>query len=220
MIMIVATGLIIFAVGWAQYRNGMFTSCTMLISVLIAGLVAFELFEPIADVMDVSFQNGALAGCEDFIVIMLLFCPTLYGLRWASNYLAPEMLDAHGALQYFGAGAVGLFTGYLLGGFLICATQTLPLDVRFLDFEPRETGEAGYRSIFPGDRVWLALMQHAGDKPFKWKDDPSTDPPQPLTFDRSSTFELRYLRHRRSSEARPPIPYTGEFDQELSKKPR
>ena len=102
--------------------------------------------------------------------------------------------------------------------------QTLPLDERFMDFQPRTAGEPIYRSIFPGDRVWLSLMRHAGASPFSWKEDPEAAG-QPAvdrftTFDRHATFELRYLRYRRSSEGRVPLPYFGEFDNEVPKKNR
>ena len=61
------------------------------------------------------------------------------------------------------------------------------------------------------------MMRHAGASPFRWRDDPNSDPPGALTFDQAGTFELRYLRHRRSSETQGPIPYSGEFDRELGR---
>ncbi len=221
MLMTIAMVGSILGVGWAQYRNGLFSSCVMLINVLIAGLVAFNFFEPIAELMEPRLQGNACAGCEDFIALIALFCVALLSLRVAANRLSPELLDEHGVLQFFGAGALGMLIGYLVSGFLLCAMQTLPLDERFLDFEPRDANEPSYRSIYPGDRVWLAMMRHAGAKPFRWKDAPTADDElQPMTFDQAGTFELRYLRHRRSTGTRPPLPYLGEFDREIGKKLR
>ena len=40
------------------------------------------------------------------------------------------------------------------------------------------------------------------------------------TFDPYVTFEQRYLRYRRNTEARGPMPYYGEFDRELYGKER
>jgi uncharacterized membrane protein required for colicin V production len=233
---VVATLLIMLAGAYAQYRNGLFTSVAMLIMVFISGLVAFGFWEPIADFLDRVFQNNALAGCEDMIALTLLFSVTLFALRMATNYIAPDLIDEHGALQHLGGAAVGLVTGYFVAGFLICAMQTLPLDERFMDFQPRgyddasgnlkaEPNEPPYRSIFPGDRVWLALMWRAGIAPLSWKEDPemagAPAEERYLTFDRKATFELRYLRYRRSTETRGPLPYFGEFDRELGKqKPR
>jgi uncharacterized membrane protein required for colicin V production len=221
---IVAALLIMLACGYAQYRNGLFTSVAMLIMVFISGLVAFGFWEPIADFLDPVFQNNALAGCEDLIALTLLFSITLFALRLATNYISPELIDEHGTLQHFGAAAVGLVTGYFIAGFLICAMQTLPLDERFMDFEPRSNSEPVYRGVFPSDRVWLTLMRHAGAGPFSWKEeDPaaSTNLERYATFDRDATFELRYLRYRRGLQGGGPLLYFGEFDRELGKqKPR
>ncbi len=223
--MMIAALVIVLACGYAQYRNGLFSSFAMLIMVFLSGLVAFGFWEPIADFLDPVFQNNALAGCEDLIVLLILFSATLFGLRLSTNYLSPELIEENGVLQHFGAAAVGLVTGYFLAGFLICAMQTLPLDERFLDFEPRSSTEPVYRSIYPPDRVWLSLMQHAGATPFRWKEEPApmsnANVDQYKTFDRSGTFELRYLRYRRSTAERGPMPYFGEFDREVGKqKPR
>lgn len=221
----IATLLIMLACGYAQYRNGLFSAFAMLIMVILSGLVAFGFWEPIADLLDPLFQNTAMAGTEDAIVLFSLFALVLLALRVTINYMAPDMIEENGILQHFGAGGLGIITGYLLAGFLLCTMQTLPLDERFLDFEPRGDKEPVYRSIYPSDRVWLALMRHAGATPYSWKEEPaptgSTNADYYKTFDRNATFELRYLRYRRTTQERGPLPYFGEFDGEVGKqKPR
>jgi hypothetical protein len=190
----------------------------MLITVFISGVVAFGFWEPIADFLDPIFQNNSLAGCEDMIALTLLFSISLFALRLAINHLNPDLIEEHGTLQHFGGAAVGALMGYFVAGFLVCVLQTLPLDERFMDFEPRSATEPAYRSFFPGDRVWLALMRHAGAGPVSWKmDDPdaATAVDRYGTFDRNATFELRYMRYRRGFQGGPPMPYVGEFDREL-----
>ena len=120
-------------------------------------------------------------------------------------------------LQQFGGGAIGLLSGYLVSGFMICALQTLPWHQNFVDFKPRSSGGESSR-ILPPDRVWLALMRHAGAYPFaRAADRPDAESAydQCPTFDRGGTFELRYLRHRRFTETVSPLPYQGEFEHEL-----
>jgi len=224
MLMMLATLAIMGAAAWAQYRNGLFSSFAMLIMVLLSGLVAFGFWEPLADMLDPVFQNNALAGCEDMVVLVLLFAVTLFLLRLATTYLNTEMIDEHGHLQHLGAAAVGLVTGYFLAGFLICASQTLPLDVNFFDFEPREATEPGYRAFFPSDRVWLSMVRQASAGSFSWKEEPNPKGDgavdRHVTFDREGTFELRYMRYRRTTETRPALPYFGELDRELGRKLR
>jgi len=216
---IVATLLIMGAAVYAQYRNALFTSVAMLMMVLLSGLIAIGFWEPIADLLDLAFQQNlkAFSGSEDFIVLATLFCLSMLLMRLAYQYLAPNMIDEHGTLQHFGAGAVGLVMGYFVAGFLICAMQTLPLDERFMDFEPRVGNEPGWRTFFPPDRVWLSLMRSASSGSFSWKEDKMDAAGGPVVFDREATFELRYLRYRRSTETRPAMPYFGEFDREIGR---
>lgn len=216
MLIMVGALLIMCGTAYAQYRNGLFTSFAMLIMVLISGLVAFGFFEPIADALDPVFQNNALAGCEDMVVLLLLFAGTFFALRLALTYLNPDTIEEHGHLQQQGALVVGLVTGYFLAGFLICALETLPLEPNFLDFEPRESNEPGYRAFYPPDRVWLAMMRHESAGSFSWKEehpDAAKSVDRFTTFDREGTYELRYLRYRRST-----LPYFGELDRELGRK--
>lgn len=213
---VAAVVLIMLACGYAQYRNGLFSSVAMLMMVMVAGVAAFGFWEPIADWLDPMFQTNALSGCEDFLTLVAIFSVALLLLRLATNTIAPDMIEEHGTLQHFGAAGVGVITGYLLAGFLVCAMQTLPLDENFLDFQPRSPTEPVYRSLVPGDRVWLAMMRHAGAGPFAWKEDPAkigqSAVDRYFTFDNNATFELRYQRYRRLS-----MPYLGEFDQELGR---
>ncbi|MBI1831182.1 MAG: CvpA family protein [Planctomycetes bacterium] len=219
--LLVFTVVIMLGCGVAQYRNGLFTSVAMLISIVFSGLVAFNFWEPIADWLDPLLQGSTLAGCEDMVCLSVLFSIVLAALRVITNSFAPDMLEEHGWLQHFGAFAVGAVTGYLASGFLICAMQTLPLDERFLDFQPRIAGEPIYRALVPGDRVWLAMMRHAGAGPLSGKEDPDAAGLPAVerfrTFDAHATFELRYWRYRRHSETRGPMPYFGEFEKEVGK---
>jgi hypothetical protein len=218
--LVLFTFIIMAAVGYAQFRNGLFSSFAMLIMVVLSGLFAFELWEPIADLIEPSLQGTFLGGTEDFIVLVVLYCIALSLMRWGTNYLAPLMIDYHGYVQLAGAGVVGVLTGYLVAGFLACALQTLPLHENFLGFEMYKKEEGGMRSIFPPDMVWLALMRHAGAFPFSsetLKADADYPYDRYRTFDHDATYELRYLRYRRSTETRSPLPYGGEFDRAIDR---
>ncbi len=214
--------IVIAVVAFFQYRNGLFTSVAMLIQVVLAGLIAFGFWEPVADELDAYFRDGRFAGYEDCIVLAALFSLALLGLRLITNRLNKAMIDFNTIAQQIGGPAVGAVTGYLLSGFLLCMMETLPLEDKFLGFEPRKADEAGLRSYFPADRVWLSLMRHAGAYPLSWKEakgDADNAYDRSETFDRHGTFELRYLRHRRHTEKEQrPMPYHGEFGAELGRR--
>jgi hypothetical protein len=209
--------LMILAVGYAHMRDGLFTALCMLVNVLIAGVIAFGFFEPIADWLEGHVQGGSVAGYEDFIALVVLFAGSVIVLRSITNRLAPDMLDFPANAQYGGA-VFGLVTGYFAAGFILCAMQTLPWHENFLSFQPRLSNDSGPRSIFPPDRLWLAMMRYAGAHALAWEEDQADAEnryDRYRTFDRYGTFEQRYLRYRRFNETRGPMLYEKELEREL-----
>ncbi len=226
--LVLFTLIVMGVVAFMQYRNGLFTSAAMIVQVLLAGLVAFGFWEPIANELDGSFANGSLAGYEDAIALVGLFSLTLAGLRLVTNRINKAMIDFNWTVQQIGGPAAGLVTGYLVSGFLVCVFQTLPIEENFAGFTMRKKDdEPAMRHYMPADRVWLALMRRAGAYPLAWSeapDDPGKKEEQKnafdywATFDRAGTFELRYARYRRHTDQRGPLTYQGEFDRDLGRK--
>ena len=158
--------------------------------------------------------------------MMVLFSFTLGILRLLTNSIAPSDLEYHPALLRAGGVFFGLATGYLASGVIVCILQTLPWHENFMGFEakydPNAVGSA-VRNILPPDRVWLGLMQRAGAYAFANSEDedvkdPNTQYERYRTFDKYSTFELRYARCRRFGDYQEPLPDLGEFDREVHKK--
>ena len=154
--LIFATLLLMLGMAYTQYRNGLFSAFAMLIMVLLSGLVAFGFWEPLADRIDPAFQNNALAGCEDMIVMVLLFSAD-FVLIASGDELSRHRNDRRTwAPAASGRRRGRHVTGYFLAGFLICAIETLPLDANFLDFEPRGVDSAG--NLSRTDRGRLAFL--------------------------------------------------------------
>jgi len=215
-------------VTYAFWREGLLTACTMFINVFLSGLIAFMCFEPIADLLDPVFADFFLHGYEDFLALAVLFCLSLGLLRLLTNVLALTDLEFHPAILRAGGVFFGLATGYLASGIIFAALQTLPWHVNFMGFEPKydpNSPSRAIRSVLPPDRVWLGLCQYAGAYPFSNSDDRSINEPSSgydryLTFDKYSTFEIRYARHRRYTDDREPLPDLGEFDREVHRDQR
>lgn len=199
--LIVLTILIIAAVGYAFFVEGLFTAFVMFCNVFAAGLVAFNFWEPIAEAI------GGLGGYEDSLVLVLLFSLTLGLLRLTTHNIATNLIEFNFLMDKIGGALFGLATGYLISGFLACVFQTLPWHEKFMQFDYEVKPNEGMRRIFPADRMWLALMRRAGAEPF------ATD--EGKTFDPFGTFELRYARYRRYADDREPLSYQGEFENEI-----
>jgi hypothetical protein len=217
--------LIILAVGYAYWREGVFTACLMFVNTFIAGLVAFNFWEPLADLLDPPFQGTFLSGYEDGLCLVALFAVTLGVLRTITNGLSRTEVQFIPWVRQAGGALFGFATGYLVAGFLLCVLQTLPWHENFMFFHAQyHPDEGGLRRIIPPDRAWLALMHRAGAYAFANEQDESAqdidaDLNSPYvkykTFDKYGTFAIRYARYRRYNEEREALPYSGEFDFQL-----
>jgi hypothetical protein len=191
--LVVLTAAIMLIVAYSYFREGVLTALTMLVNIVLAGLVAFNFFEPIADQLESSFDGTILAGLEDCITLFALFALTLGGLRVITNNLANQQVELPALVQQLLGGFIGLMAGYLLAGFLLCMVQTLPLSEKFMGFDSQaDPNGSGMRRFLPPDRVWLAMMSKAGIGPLSQAES--------VTFDPEGTFELRYALKRRVKE--------------------
>jgi hypothetical protein len=179
-------------IGFAYFREGLFTAVVMAVNVFLAGVLTFNFYEPLADSMGAAFRRTFLQGTEDFLALVGLFCVFLGVLRGLTNNLNDTIIEFPMVPQQFGALFFGMIAGYLLSGFLVCAMQTLPWGQQFLGFEPRQKDESVVRRFLPPDRVWLALMHRSGTDTFNRAEG--------LTFDPHGSFETNYLRFRRARD--------------------
>ena len=160
------TIVIMLAVGYAFMVEGLFTACTMCINVLLAGLIAFNFFEPLARLLEDQVVGTFLEGYGDAVCIVLIFSLALFGLRTVTNQLANIEIDFPQIPQRLGGAIFGMATGYLISGMLLTTFQTLPFHVNFLGFNPEYEEGMMVRRVLPPDRVWLALMHRAGSYAF------------------------------------------------------
>jgi hypothetical protein len=188
------TVVIMLIVAYAFWNQGVLAAFVMGCNVLLAGLVTFNFFEPIAAELEPTFAGSFLHGYEDSLCLMALFAGTLGFLRWFTNVLIHTHVEYHRVVQQGGAVLFGLMTGYLVAGFLLCVLQTLPWSEHFMGFNAQVEQTAGsrLRRVMPPDRVWLALMHRASATSLAWDGD--------APFDADGSFELRYAHQRRYPE--------------------
>lgn len=191
------TVIIMLGTAYAFFREGVLAAFAMTVNILVAGLIAFNFFEPLAEQLTSMLEGSLLQGYEDSFSLVLIFCLTLAFLRWASNALLHTTIEYHPAIQQGGAALFGLLAGYLVAGFLVCVAQTLPASEHFLQFEAKvdSSGDKPKHRILPSDRVWLALMHRASIESLAWDES--------SVFDPDGSFELRYRsrRHDDSQES-------------------
>src|SRR3954466_14948913 len=82
------TFLVMVIVAYCFFREGVLTSICMTVNVFLAGLVAFNFFEPLAGELESTFSGSFLEGCEDALCLSVLFALTLGVLRVITHNLA------------------------------------------------------------------------------------------------------------------------------------
>ena len=192
--LILFTLAVMLVVAYYHWHEGLFTATSLLVCVVLAGLVTFNFWEPLASLVESFVDRSFVQGYEDFVCLIGLFTVSLALLRGLTHSLNSKEIEFVPALNQIGGGMVGLVTGYLLSGFLVCALQTLPWQQNFLGFEPYQENELIVRRLLPPDRLWLALMHRAGNTCLSRGEGPGR------TFDPDGTFESNYLRFRRYAE--------------------
>jgi hypothetical protein len=196
--------MVLFAL-W-HLRQGAFRAFLLLVNLVVAGLLAFNVWEPLATGLAV--VSRGLDPYADALVLTALFGLCLAGLWLATLHLAPEEPALPPLARRGGSILFGLLSGYVTAGILICVLQTLPLPREFLWYNP----EAGLGLGAP-DRVWLAAMQRASSVVFdipgggeRW-------------FDADGSFIPRYARYRRRANDGTVSRNRGEFPSVLDVKP-
>jgi hypothetical protein len=159
--------LVLVLVTYCVASEGAWGAGLTFLCVLFAALLAMNLFEPAAELLE-----GALGLSwryrVDFVALVGLFTALTFGLRLATERLAPTFIETDGVTHEVGRWGLGLATGYLTMAFLLTALHTAPLPRtvtaagvdEFLGFEAEK---GNFLGLYP-DRQWLGFVQHVSRK--------------------------------------------------------
>src|SRR5690606_634678 len=176
--------LVIVACAGFMLQEGVYSAAIILICTVLGGLTAFNFYAPIADFLG---RNLTFLGrYADFITMMLLFAISVTGLRLASEYIAPAMVQLPDMVHRAGGVLMGVWLGWVLAGILLCGMQMLPLHKEFMgyDYRLKKVNANGFNA----DRYWLAFVQRVSHKVFE------KTPSQ--QFDPTASFVIKYNNRR------------------------
>jgi hypothetical protein len=177
---------------WAVSSEGLWGAALMFVNVMFAGLIAFSIFEPAANLL--ASNIPFMVAFADFVSLVILFTVAFVLLRLATDNLGFYMVRFPGWLYHVGRYLFAAFTAWYLMGMVLCMLQTAPIHKQFLGYQWQ-------RHAFWGmgiDRFWLGYVQSATQTTFDW------DPPNP--FDHTSSFIIRYHNHRGFGDPDPQMP--------------
>jgi hypothetical protein len=211
----VALLLMLALVAWNVAAEGAWGATSVFLSVLFAGLIAMDYFEPLADLLQ-SGLGSDWANRVDIIALVGLFAACVFGFRYLSEWLVPNFIAVHGRVYDVCRWGFAVLTGYITIAFLLTALHTAPLPREFLGFVPERNNFFG---MMAPDRDWLGFVQYVSERSMPSSEDDRV-------FDGSQfrlpnhdnqiwpTFIIRYATRRESfgtgAPAPPPVvPHPG-----------
>ena len=193
--------ILIFAgVTWAVAGEGPFGAVLVLISLVLSGLLAMNLFEPAAEMMQNILGSYEWQHRWDIIVFLGLFSAGVWGLREATERIMPTTLQVAG-LFYESRWLFGAAAGYAMMAILLTALHMAPLGREFIGFKPERNNL--FDSVAP-DRQWMGFTQYVSERVMRsGSNGPIFDGAEfpriaedPATTQTWSSFPIRYAQRR------------------------
>jgi len=154
---------VIGVTAWCVASEGAWGAALTFLSVLFAGIIAMNYFEPLAEIMSGSLGLGpSWRNRWDFLALILLFIGFIFVFRLGSEQILPVSVEVHplayDGVRWFSA----VLTGYLTAAILLTALHTAPVPMSYVGFEPERDNLLGMAAP---DRQWLGFVQYMTEKP-------------------------------------------------------
>jgi len=153
---------IVGVITWLLASEGPWTAILAFFSVVFAGLIAMNFFEPLAE--SLVFLNPTAADTKaDFVALVGLFILFVFLLRLGLDQVAPTNIELPDIAYQAGRWLFGFGAGYVTMAILLTALHTAPLPRNFLGFTPERQNFLG---VTAPDRQWLGFTQHVTEHIF------------------------------------------------------
>jgi hypothetical protein len=167
--------VIILACAASLYNEGMWGNAINLVNVIMAGLLAFNFFEPLAKWIeswgDFFAKNTFYL---DFLSLWFVFAVSLIVLRTASNLISRVKVRFVMLYNRIGSGVLAVLVGWFMASFTAATLHTAPLAEKFMKggFDARKRMMFG---LAP-DRQWLGFVNMASKGGFSRGEEHEFDP--------------------------------------------
>jgi hypothetical protein len=151
---------IVGLVTWTVAAEGAWGAVVVFLSVLFSGLLAMDLFEPVAGLLESAFGSD-WGGRVDIIALLGIFSLGVFGLRTLADKLVPSFINVNAVLYDVTRWAFALLTGYTTMAIVLTALHTAPLPREFLGFRAERKNLFG---LTAPDRQWLGFVQYVSEK--------------------------------------------------------
>jgi hypothetical protein len=145
---------LVLGLTYALMSEGLWGAALMFFNVTFAGVVAFNFYEPLADLLakNVSF----ISGFADMLMMMLLFIVSLVVLRLTTESIAPAMVRFPAPLYHLGRVVFAIGGSVVTMAIILLAFETAPVHKKVfgvIDYKYAPPFKMGF------DRGWLGFFQ-------------------------------------------------------------
>ena len=192
--------LIFLIVAAAMWFQGLWSSIVTLINLLVAMMLAFNYFEPLANLIDQ--QDRSYTYLTDFLALWGVFVLSFGFLRLFTDMLSRKRVVFDFLTEKVGRSILALWVAWLFVGFTCATLHTAPLGPHPMGFQ--QTPNSGnFLGMAPG-RGWLAFMQSRSRGALsRGESNAARRSPLPedqnvdvRIFDPESRFVLKYYQRR------------------------
>mgnify|MGYP003629999711 FL=1 len=149
-------------VTWCVASEGAWGAGFIFVSVLLAGLLAMNYFEPLATFLTNNISSsGAWRQRWDSIALIGLFVAFIFLFREITVRIAPTYMQVQPLVHEITRWSFAALTGYIAMAFLLTALHTAPLPREFAGFTPERNNLFGAAAP---DRQWLGFTQYVSEK--------------------------------------------------------
>jgi hypothetical protein len=178
--------------------QGLWSSAINVVNITMAGVIATNYFEPLANLVDSSGTNYMM----DSIMLWAVFAVTFIVLRLITQSLSTHDVHFIKPVDLAGRAALGIWAGWVFVCFTAFAMVTAPIGAQPLG--SWESPEAKSFLVFSPERMWMAFAQsrsmgalsnsHSGAD--LHQDDAQTGS---QVFDSKGDFSYKYYARRKKS---------------------
>lgn len=134
--------------------EGAWGAALMFFNVLFGGLIAFNFYEPLADLID---STGIGWGFSDTLAMMLIFCAAVLLLRLATESLAPAMVRFPNPVYHLTRLVFSLATTVVTFAIILLAFHAAPVHKNvfgYINYNTKPPFGLGF------DHGWLGFFQY------------------------------------------------------------
>jgi uncharacterized membrane protein required for colicin V production len=198
MIVDLCIAALLAGITYALMSEGLWGAALSFFNVLFAGLIAFNFYEPLAQLIIDQAGNETVGSFADSVSLMVLFTTVLLLLRLATDSLAPSMVRFPTPLYHLGRIVFGFGGAAVMVAMLLLGYQTSPVQKKMLG-----TWDYKHQPFFKErfDRDFLAFFQYTTGYTFARNGagdvDPAREfPARPMLFDPKAEWLLVHQQAR------------------------